>query len=411
MSPGTRSVPFGGHVDAAFAALGDAFRSNFEPAVDGSCDLGAALCLIVDGQVVVDCWGGWRDTDGRTPWERDTLVNAYSVLKPVAAALALRLVERGMLDLDAPVADVWPGFAQAGKAATTLRQVLAHRAGLPAARPVLPDAAMYDWDAMCAALAVSEPWWEPGTAHGYHVNTFGFLVGEPVRRVTGLRFGSALREHVAGPLDLDLHVGVAEVDDARLAQIDSPSPQSLVAGAPAELRDREGEGRSGRGDGAAAGGAGADERRLMLAHTYLNPPGVSGIGTVNTVEWRRAAIPSTNGHATARANAGFYAALLPGAAGPLLSREMLCEAASVHSDGHDLILDRPSRFGLGFALHQEARPVGATPSAFGHYGYGGSLGFADPDAGVAFAYLINRPGDRWQNPRTRGLLDAVRYCL
>ena len=388
-----REVPFAGQVDAAFAPLEGVFRSNFTPGADGSCDLGAALCVIVDGRVVVDCWAGWRDIDASRPWESDTLVNAYSVLKPVTAVVALSLVERALLGLDTPVASLWPEFARAGKEAVTLRQVLAHRAGLPAARRVLADDALYDWDAMCDALAESEPWWEPGTAHGYHVNTFGFLVGEPVRRTTGMQFAGALRDLVTGPLDLDIHLGVARRDIARLAEVDAPAP-ATSPGSPTP-------------PGPAAG---VEERRQMLLHTYLNPPGLSGIGTVNSLTWRRAVIPSTNGHATARGVAEFYSALLPGARRPLLSSDTLREAIEPHSDGHDLILDRQSRFGLGFTLHMDTRPVGVTASAFGHYGYGGSLGFADPDAGIAFAYLINRPGDRWQNPRTRGLLEAVRAC-
>lgn len=414
-----RDVPSGGHVDPAFAAVGDAFRSNFEPASDGLCDLGAALCVIAGGRVVVDCWGGWRDVAGRRAWGRDTLVNAYSVLKPVAATLALRVVETGTLDLDEPVAEVWPDFAREGKGSITLRQVLAHRAGLPAARPLLPDDALYDWDAMCAALVASEPWWEPGNAHGYHVNTFGFLVGEPVRRATGMTFAGALREMVTGPLDLDLHVGVADADLGRVADVDAPVPAGGGAGTDdperGTVRDASAAGDTAMPEGsvvmAARGDKDDGERRMMLLHTYFNPPGLSGFGIVNTVAWRQATIPSTNGHATARAVAAFYASLLPGASRPLLSSEMLREATIAHSDGHDLILDRPSRFGLGLALHIDARPVGATASAYGHYGYGGSLGFADPDAGIAFAYLINRPGDRWQNPRTRGLLDALRACL
>jgi len=400
VSPAPVVVPFGGYADPAFSPVGNAFRACFAPGADGTCDLGAALCVIAGGRVVIDCWGGWRDIARRVPWESDTLVNAYSVLKPVTAMLALRLVERGLLTLDTPVASVWPELAQAGKGGITLRQVLSHRAGLPAVQRVLPDDALYDWDAMCAGLAESAPWWVPGSAHGYHVNTFGFLVGEPVRRTSGMRFGDALREVVTGPLDLDVHVGVAGSDLARIADIDAPAPEALVP-----------ESRSGVERGEELVSCAGDERRRMLLHTYLNPPGLSGIGTVNSLIWRRAAIPSTNGHATARAVARFYASLLPGAARRAVSHEMLGEATTSHSDGHDLILDRPSRFGLGLTLHMDERPVGATASAFGHYGYGGSLGFADPEAGIAFGYLINRPGDRWQNSRTRALLEALHASL
>jgi CubicO group peptidase (beta-lactamase class C family) len=223
------------------------------------------------------------------------------------------------------------------------------------------------------------------------VNTFGFLAGEPVRRRTGRPFGEELRARVTGPLDLDLHVGLDTSDLARVADVDATSQVPDAPESPATLH----------------GG----EHEEMLLHAYFNPRGLSGVGVVNTDAWRRSAIPSTNGHASARAVAGFYAALLPGARDRILSRALVTEATTPHSAGDDIVLERPTRFGLGFGLHLDERPIGTTPAAFGHYGYGGSLGFADPDAGIAFAYLINRPGDRWQNPRTQALLDALRSCL
>ncbi|MFO7592221.1 MAG: serine hydrolase domain-containing protein [Acidimicrobiia bacterium] len=389
--------PFGGAVDPAFSAVADAFRANF--AVDEP-ELGASLCVIAGRRVVVDIWGGWTDPTRTTAWARDTLVDAYSVLKPVAAVLALRLVGQGSLDLDAPIADVWPEYGDEWKGQTSLRDVLSHRAGLPGVRATLEPDAMYDWDRMCTALASSEPWWTPGTGHGYHVNTYGFLAGEPVCRATGMPFGVALRELITGPLDLDLHVGLDDADLDRVADIDTP-PLPAERGEhaddapPADARIPEPD----------------DEHGLMLLHAYFNPPGLSGIGVMNTSAWRRAAIPSTNGHATARAVAAFYDALLPGAHERVVSRLLLDEATTTHSEGDDIVLGRPTRFGLGFALHEDARPIGVSPASFGHYGYGGSLGFADRDADVACTYLINRPGDRWQNPRTIRVVEAVRDCL
>ena len=394
----SRSTPFGGTVDPAFAAVAHEFRNNFD--VDEP-DLGASLCVIAGRRVVVDVWGGWTDRTEAQPWERDTLVDAYSVLKPVVAAMALLLVEVGDLSLDEPLAAVWPELSGERVSGLTLRDVLAHRAGLPAVRRHLEADAMYDWDAMCRALAETEPWWEPGTTHGYHVNTFGFLAGEPVCRRTGMTFGAALHEMVAGPFDLDLHVGLAEADLARTADVDTepPSPADGAEPDPADVERAEAQLPDPD-----------DAHAVMLLHTYFNPPGLSGVGVMNTIPWRQAAIPSTNGHATARGIAGFYEALLPGARDRLLSTTLLDEATSTHSEGDDLVLGRPTRFGLGFALHQDARPIGVSPASFGHYGYGGSLGFADPDADVAFAYLINRPGDRWQNPRTIRLVQAVAAC-
>ena len=387
-------------MDPAFAPVAEAFRANF--AVEEP-DLGASLCVIAGRRVVVDVWGGWIDPMQAAPWQRDTLVDAYSVMKPVAAVLALLLVESGALALDGSLDSVWPELAQGEKSQLTLREVLSHRAGLPGVRATLEPDAMYDWDRMCAALAASDPWWQPGTAHGYHVNTFGFLAGEPVRRATGMPFGTALRELIAGPRDLDLHVGLVDADLDRVADIDAPPLPSDA--------DRDDDEDDNAPPPARTLPEPDDEHGLMLLHTYFNPPGLSGIGVMNTRECRQAAIPSTNGHATARAVASFYDALLPGAQHRLLSTALLDEATTTHSEGEDLVLGRPTRFGLGFALHQEGRPIGVSPASFGHYGYGGSLGFADPDADVAVAYLINRPGDRWQNPRTIRVANAVRDCL
>ena len=309
------------------------------------------------------------------------------------------LVESGSLSLDGSLGTVWPELAWGAKADLTLRDVLSHRAGLPAVRATLEPDAMYDWERMCAALAASDPWWQPGTAHGYHVNTFGFLAGEPVCRVTGMPFGTALLEQIAGPRGLDLHVGVADADLDRIADIDTaPVPVDRPDGDDEPVPDR-------------ALPEPEDEHAWMLLHTYFNPPGLSGVGVMNTTPWRQAAIPSTNGHATARAVAAFYDLLLPGAHERLLGATLLDEATTTHSEGDDLILGRSTRFGLGFALPQEGRPIGVSSASFGHYGYGGSLGFADPDADVAAAYLINRPGDRWQNPRTIRVVDAIRGAL
>lgn len=383
------SVGVGGTFDPAFAAVAEAFRANFEPGETDPGDLGSALCVVAGSRVVVDLWGGWREPGRTRAWAEETLVDTYSVLKPVVGVLALRMVESGELSLDAPLAEVWPAFAAEGKHAVTLRHVLAHQAGLPGARAVLPDDALYDWDTMCAAFADSAPWWEPGTAHGYHVNAYGFLVGEPVCRVAGAAFSVALRDRLSGPFDLDLHVGLDDAEIARVAEIEAVTVPPTAAGVvPTD-----------------------DEHSKMLLHTYFNPPGISGVGVMNTERWRRASVPSTNGHATARAIAGFYAGMLDSATRPVLSAELRREATTTHSDGQDIVLGRPTRFGLGFALHLPERPIGTSPAAFGHFGYGGSLGFADPDADVAFAYLINRPGDRWQNPRPLRLLEALRGCL
>ncbi len=360
----------------------EAFTENFA----SRGEVGAAVAVAVDGRLVVDLWGGWADGARTRPWCRDTLVDFFSVGKALAAVCALRLVERGRLALDAPLAASWPGFAAAGKEGVTLRHVLAHQAGLPGVRAPLPDGAMLDHMRMVAALERQPPWWPPGTAHGYHTNTFGYLVGEAVRRAAGVTLGTLLRQEIAGPLDADVHVGLPRSEHARVAEFLWPPM------------------------GRAPSADGLDGDALMRWSAYWNPPGLSGAGWVNTAAWREAELPSTNGHGTARGVARVYAALAAGGAIDgvrVLDAAMLRAAVAEQSSGPDLILERPSRFGLGVQLTQPERPLGPNPGAFGHFGAGGSLGFCDPAAGIAFAYLMNDLGPRFQNPRNRALLDAV----
>ena len=301
----------------------------------------------------------------------------------MAAAVAARLREQGRIDPDGAVARFWPEFAAAGKEAVTVAQVLSHEAGLPAVRRRLPPGAMFDHEVMATALAAQEPWWEPGTAHGYHVNTFGFLVGELVRRVTGRTLGAVIAEDVAGPFEADIHLGLPASEDHRVAEFLWTGPTFDEAEP-----------------------AGLEEHALMVHNAYANPGGLSGMGVVNTRAWRAAEIPSTNMHASARGVGRFYETL---AAGRLVGPAALAVRERVN--GEDLVLGRPSRFGLGFQLTQPERPLGPNAGAFGHFGAGGSLGFCDPEAGLAFGYVMNAMGARWQNPRNRALIDAVYRSL
>lgn len=378
------TIPIDGHCDPAFLRVKDAFSENFAKRGEP----GAAVAVCVGPRTVVDLWGGWRDAVGTQAWCRDTLVNFFSVSKALCAIVALRLVEQGRLELDDPVAAVWPEFAQAGKDAITLRQILSHRAGLPALREELPEGAALDWMRMTDALARQAPWWEPGSAHGYHVNTFGFLVGELIRRAGGATIGTLLRAGVAGPLDADVHIGLAESEHGRVAEFRWPAVP-VPAG-------------------------GSSEMERMRFSAYWNPPGISGAGWVNRPEWRKAEIPSTNGHGTARGVARIYQALAKGGVFDgvrILAAETIAAATSEQSNGTDLISQRPSRFGLGFQLTQPERPLGPNGGAFGHFGAGGSLGFCDPESGVAFGYVTNDMGPRWQNPRNGALLKAVYESL
>jgi CubicO group peptidase (beta-lactamase class C family) len=374
-------APIAGTTVPAFDAVRHAFVENFAHRDEA----GAAVCVVVDGQVVVDLCGGWRDGARQRPWEPDTLVNVYSVGKGIAALCVARLVGQGLLSYADPVAQVWPEFAARGKSAITVAQLLSHQAGLPAIREPLPDDAVFDWETMTTVLAEKEPWWEPGTAHGYHVNTFGFLVGELVRRTTGRSIGAMLREELTGPLGADFFMGVPRRALPRVAEF--------------------------LGVGARPSG---DVNDGMEYRAYFNPPTLSGHGVVNTERWRMAEMPSTNSHASARGVARLYEALVQG--GRVDGIE--CVVESVLHDavddavyGDDLILHRSSRFGLGFQLTQIERPLGPNPGSFGHFGAGGSLGFCDPDAHLAFGYTMNTMGPRWQNPRNQALIDACYTCL
>jgi len=384
-----------GHCEPGFTRVRDALAEILA----SGAEVGAALAVHVDGRAVVDLWAGWADAARTRPWERDTIVNLYSIGKAVSAVCVLRLVEAGRLDLDAPVARYWPEFAQAGKGSIPVRYVLTHQVALPAIARPLPSGAWRDWDVMTEALAAQAPWWEPGAGHGYHVNMQGFLIGEIVRRVTGTTYGTYLRERLAGPAGIDFHVGLTPALETRCAEL-VPRPASAEDEA---LR------KALSADPATLSGL-----DLMRFNAYRNPPEVSGTGVVNTHAWRAAEVPSTNGHGNARAVARLYSALagdgtLDGVA--VLAPALIAEACRAHVHGDDIVLQRPTRFGLGFQLTMAERPLGPGPRAFGHFGAGGSLGFADPDAHVAFGYAMNQGRAGWQHKHVRHLIDLVYAAL
>ncbi|HUJ02176.1 MAG TPA: serine hydrolase domain-containing protein, partial [Rhizomicrobium sp.] len=243
---------------------------------------------------------------------------------------------------------------------------------------------------MIHALERQEPWWEPGTGFGYHVNTFGFLVGEIVRRATGMTIGQFIQRSIAGPLDADLYIGLPASEHHRVAEFRWPSAAPMPDIPP------------------------GDDMALMRWNTYWNPPGISGAHWVNTPAWRIAEIPSTNGHGHARAIARVYSALARwGEIGGvrIIGEETLKNAVIEQSRGLDIVTQRTARFGLGFQLTQDERKLGPNPNTFGHFGAGGSLGFCDPDCDLAFGYVTNDMGPRWQNPRNRALIDAVYACF
>jgi CubicO group peptidase (beta-lactamase class C family) len=365
-----------GWCDPAFAAVREAFAGNFTE----RGELGAAVCISLGGRVVADLQGGWADTRRRQPWAPDTLVNVFSVGKGLTAACLARLAGAGLLDPDAAVTRYWPGFGAAGKQDVTVRQLLSHSAGLPALHAAQPAGSMLDFGAMPATLAAEEPWWEPGSGHGYHVNTFGFLAGQLIRIVTGLLPGEYLRRELAGPIGADVHIGLQAADLPRVASFHWPDPSP-----PALAQLPGGE---------------------MTYSAYFNPPDFSGRGIVNTTAWRTAQIPSANAHASAAGLARLYGALAAGG-GTIVDPGALAAATQEQVYGSDLVLHRPSRFGLGFQLTHPERQLGDGPRCFGHFGAGGSVGFADPDAALAFGYVTSQMGPRWRNPRNRALMDAA----
>ena len=377
-----------GNCDARFAPVRAAFADNFE----SRGDVGAAVAVTIDGKPVVDLWGGYADKARNRPWTRDTIVNVYSATKGIAATCLNRLVDQGRVDLDAPVARYWPEFAQAGKERLPVRWLLSHRAGLPAVRkPLTPDA-LLRWDVMTTALAEQEPWWEPGTKHGYHALTFGHLVGEVVRRVSGKSVGAYCREEIAGPLGLDFHIGLDPREDSRCAEvIAAPAPPPGQHNPLAEAAEK----------------SAIDHRQG--GRTIL--PGALKLDTINSRAWRGAEIPAANGHTNARALSRFYGTLARGGeldGVRILSPAQIERCRTQESDGIDAVLSVPMRFGLGYRLTQPAAKYGPNPHSFGHTGAGGSLGFADPDAKLGFAYTMNQMGSQLLlDLRVAVLLEAI----
>ena len=378
-----------GYCDDRFATVRDAFEANFAD----YDELGAAVTVLVDGKPVADLWGGWADRARTRPWERDTVVNVWSTTKGPTALCAHVLADRGLLDLDAPVAAYWPEFAAAGKESVRVRHLLSHRSGVSGLREPHTLAALYDWEATTAALAATEPWWEPGTVSGYHAISYGFLVGEVVRRITGLMPGEFLRKEITGPLGIDFAIGFPAAEEGRVAEL----VQSRAA---------------------ASAQAALFARMTPLAVASLLNPG-TGRAVANTPEWRAAEIPAANGHGTARAVASLFG-IVAGRGSLDGHRVLSAEAAERIREGQgscrDLVLGdgfaHDTELGLGLWLSGPNASYGPNPRAVGHDGAGGSCGLADPEAGVALGYVMNRMGPRLaDDPRKMALVDAVYGAL
>ena len=385
------TVEVQGQCDSRFSAVEDAFRENFAT----RDEVGASVAVYAGGKLVVDLWGGYADAARSRPWERDTIVNVYSTTKGMTAICANRLADQGKLDIDAPVAKYWPEFAQAGKGDIPVRYLLNHRAGLPAVSAPLPPEAMFDWDRMTTELAAQEPWWEPGTKHGYHVLTYGWLVGEVVKRITGKSLGTYFREEIAGPLGLDFHIGLDAKHDGRTADYIAPLPPP--PGEPDPIQE-----------------AISSDPEGVAAKAMTNPGFTFGV-TENSREWRAAEIPAANGHGNGRSVARAYAALSLGGeldGTRIMSSEAIDRAIVEESNGQDAVLGTQTRIGLGFMLSGETFQLGTATRSFGHPGAGGSVGIADPEAGIGFGYTMNQY--KWEagdEARYFKLLNAVYESL
>jgi CubicO group peptidase (beta-lactamase class C family) len=361
------SVEIHGTVAPRFARVRDAFADN----LGHHGDVGAACAVYQDGRLVVDLWGGLADPGTGRPWAEDTLGLVFSTTKGMTAVCAHRLAERGALDLDAPIARYWPAFAAAGKERITVRAALSHRAGLAAVDGDLTLDEVLAWDPVVAAIAAQAPNWEPGTRHGYHARSYGWIAGEIARRITGKTLGRIFADEVARPLGLDFWIGLPEVEEPRVARI-------LPAPPPADPAMRE-------------------FLALAMGPTTLLGRVLGGPSQLFAYDdmWNRRALhaaemPSSNGIGSARAIARMYAAVVGEVDGVRLLRpETLAAACAVQSDGEDVVLRLPTRFGTGFMLPPTLCPF-APSTAFGHPGAGGSLGFGDPAARIGFGYVMNQ---------------------
>lgn len=351
-----------GQCDDRFSGLREIFEKEL---ADGE-ELGASLAVTVDGRFAVDLWGGWQDGARTRPWQEDTLVNVFSSTKTVLALAALVLVDQGRLDLDAPVARYWPEFAANGKQDVLVRHLLAHTSGVSGwDRPVSADE-LYDLPLSTARLAAQAPWWPPGSASGYHSVTQGHLLGEVIRRVTGTTIGRFVAREVAGPLEADFHIGLGPAELARVADVVPPPPLT-----PDLSFDPDG----------------------VMAKTFASTR-FSMENEVNTTAWRTAELAAVNGHGTARSLALLHAVVANGGAVGrvrLLTPETIEKIFLTQSDGIDLVLNAPLRWGVGYALS----PTVAVPYLPNRRicfwaGYGGSFVLADLDKKVTFAYVMNK---------------------
>ena len=367
-----------------FEPVKEAFAANFAD----RDEIGASFAVIAGGEVVANLWAGWADPARTRQWQEDTLTNVWSTTKAMTSLCAHILMDRGELDPHAPVARYWPEFAAGGKADIPVRWIMGHQSGLTGLRQPFTVQEYYDWEKVTDLLAAQEPLFEPGSTSGYQPMTFGFLVGEVIRRITGQSCGTFFASEIAGPLGADFHIGLPAPELDRCSQVLGVRPSEDEQSAVAQ--------------------AYANAHPAALA-ALLNPP-LTG-DEANEDDWRMAELPAANGHGTAMGLATVFGTLVDGSERLISAKTM--EAARTGQGRHtDLVLGFPVTFGLGFAISGPEGHFGPNQAAFGHDGFGGSAVGADPEAGVAFAYVMNRMGMTLVNdPRKKTLVDAVYQSL
>ena len=370
-----------GLCDERFGPVRECFERNFTE----RGDIGACFAVTVEGEFVVDLWAGCRDATMSEPWQEDTIVNVYSTTKTMTALAALLLADRGELDFDAPVAKYWPEFAQNGKEAVAVRHLMSHSAGLAGWEQPVSMLDICDWEKATALLAAQAPWWAPGTASGYHAFTQGYLIGEVVRRISGVSLGTFFRQEIAEPLGADFHIGVDPKHFDRIAELVPPSGNIALDTTPGSIP----------------------------ARTIGNPP--VEVGDTKTAAWRQAEIPAANGHGNARSvvRAQTLLANHGTAFGKTLMSSAGCTAVmQEQTNGKDLVIEVPLRFGLGYGLTSDELPMGPNPNICYWGGYGGSSIVVDFDARVCFSYVMNKMGDGvLGDARGFGLGEAVYASL
>ncbi len=364
-----------GTFETSFTPVAQAFEKNFEEG-----DLGACCAVFVDGEIVVDLWGGIADPEKETLWEKDTIVNVWSTTKTMAAICILMLFDRGLIELDSPVCKYWKDFEQNGKEKVLVSHLLSHSAGLPGFDAPITEDQLFDWEYTCKRLAGQAPWWEPGTTSGYHPMTQGWLLGELLRQVDGRTLGTFFKDEVASKIGADFHIGLPDEHFNRVASLDTESvdgPVVLTDQAPHPFVER------------------------------VEKHGRMGAKLANTDRWRRAEFPAANGHGNARSVALVHSLIAQNGSSDsfkLLSAEAVDTIFEIQTDGTDHILGVPIRHGMGFGLRSDLMPISPNEKACFWGGWGGSLSVIDVDASMSFAYVMNRMAPSLQHDMRAGRL-------